>query len=610
MNRFLLAVLVSASLFGGPTPAQEPGGLQSPVTSVEGARVEGARVEGARQSGRAATITGRVVASEGNLPIANARVLARAAGAGGLRMATTDDEGNFQLTDLHPANYLIRVAAPGYILEPTAAVVPATFYRPGESVTLRMVKGGVITGRVLNASGDPMTLARVRAVRVRDAEGRPVRDFNAGRDWTTDDRGVYRLYSLEPGAYVVAANSTGMFRPVPTQPGSATEQGGAAAPIYYPSSTLDAATHVNVYQGAETRGIDIRYRVERAYSVRGTVVARAAQGGGAPSRDFISVTLSHAATGLGVASTRLQSGANNSFNFEGVPDGVYELTAQMAANTSDAAFALPQRVVVRGASVTDVLLTLTPLGSVTGRVLFETNVPAEAVEACRDARSSLLEETLISARRDETDAPKQPPPIASLLPVEAQPDASGEFALTNMNAGRYWLDVRPPSRLWYVRDLAWAATAAAAGTPAMPPPQGLTLKLGERVQGLTVKLTAGAASVAGRVVSPAKAAASPARLRVYAVPFEREHADDVLRYAETQVQPDGTFSLSHLAPGRYWLIARAEADADASNEHAGRAVILGAKTRAALRRDAEGANLAVELQPCRQVADYALRLTP
>lgn len=603
MNRFLLAVLVSASLFGGQTPAQEPGGPQSPVTSVEGAR----------QRGRAATITGRVVASEGNLPIANARVAARAAGAGGdspLRMATTDDEGNFQLTDLRPANYLIRVAAPGYIPEPTAEAAPATFYRPGESVTLRMVKGGVITGRVLNASGDPMTLARVRAVRVRDAEGRPVRDSNAGRDWTTDDRGVYRLYGLGPGAYIVAASSTGMFRPVPAQPGSTTGQGGATAPIYYPSSTLDAATHVNVYRGTETRGIDIRYRIERAYSVRGTVVARAAQGGAPPSRAFISVTLSHAATGLGVASALVQPGANNSFNFEGVPDGVYELTAQAAANTSDAAVALPQHVEVRGASVTDVLLRLTPLGSVTGRVLLETNVPAEAVEACRDARSSLLEETLISARRDEADAaPKQPPPIASLLPVEAQPDASGEFALTNMTAGRYGLDVRPPSRLWYVRDLAWAATATAAGTPATPPPHGLTLNPGERVQGLTVKLAAGAAGVAGRV-SLATGAASPARLRVYAVPVEREHADDVLRYAETQVQPDGTFSLSHLAPGRYWLIARAQADAVASNEHAGRAVILGAKTRAALRRDAEGANLAVELQPCRPIADYALRFTP
>jgi hypothetical protein len=194
-----------------------------------------------------------------------------------------------------------------------------------------------------------------------------------------------------------------------------------------------------------------------------------------------------------------------------------------------------------------------------------------------------------------------------LPPVDAQPDASGEFALIGMNAGRYSLDVRPPSRLWYVRDIAWASTATAASTPPTPPPHGLTLKPGERVQGLTVKLAAGAAGVAGRV-STAAGASSPPGLRVYAVPAEREHADDVLRYGETQVQPDGTFSLAHLAPGRYWLIARAQADA--SHEHAGRAVILGAKTRAALRRDAEGANLAVELQPCRQITDYALRFAP
>lgn len=600
MNRSLLAVLVSASLLGGQATAHEPGAPQAPATSVEGAR----------QVGRAGNITGRVVESEGNLPLANARVAARAAGARGTsswRMATTDDEGNFQLTDLRPANYLIRVAAPGYTHEPAAAAAPATFYRPGESVTLRMVKGGVITGRVLNPGGDPMTLARVRAVRVRDAEGSPVRDSGAGRDWTTDDRGVYRLYGLEPGAYVVAASSTGMFRAAPTLPGSAAGQGGAAAPTYHPSSALDAATQVNVYGGTETRGIDIRYRAERTYAVRGTVVARAAQRDAPLPRALISITLSHAGTGVGVASALIQPGAGNNFNFEGVPDGVYELTAQAAANTSDAAAAPPQRVVVRGANVTDALLTLAPLGSVTGRVLLETDGPADAVEACRDARSSLPEETLVSARRDEPDV-KQPPPVASLPPVDAQPDAGGEFALTGMNAGRYSLDVRPPSRLWYVRDIAWVpAAVAAAGTPPTRFPHGLTLKPGERVQGLTVKLAAGAAGIAGRVFTAAGAAAPPG-LRVYAVPAEREHADDVLRYGETLVQPDGTFSLAHLAPGHYWLVARARADA--SHEHEGRAVILGAKARAALRRDAEGANLAIELQPCRQVTDYALRFTP
>jgi hypothetical protein len=618
MNRFLLAALVSALLCAGQGAAQEP----NSASSIPGAAVAPPQQspatpgEEARPGGRAATITGRVVASEGNFGIANARIVARAAGVGGaasLRTAISDDEGKFQLTNLRLANYLIRVAAPGYISEPTAATTPATFHRPGEIVTLRMVKGGVITGRVLNPNGDPMALARVRVVRVADAEGRPVRDSNPTPDRTTDDRGIYRLYGLEPGDYVVAAYSPNMFRAAPSQTSSAAGQGGEAA-TYHPSSTLDAATRVKVYGGEETRSIDIRYRVERSYAVRGGVVARPAPAGSASSsRAYISITLWHVATGIALNFENfLPTGANNLFNFNGVPDGVYELTALTAPGTTDAAVAPPQRITVRGADVNGVVLTLTPFASVTGRVLLETTGTTETVAACREARTASPEEILISARRDEAGAAGQLPSVAALLPVEAQPDARGEFVLTNMNEGHYSLDVRPPNRLWYVRDISPAnAPGAAAGAPLNLPLNGLRLKQGERVQGLTVKLARGAASVAGHIAPAAGAAASPARLlRVYAVPFEREHADNVLRYAETQVQLDGAFALAHLAPGRYWLVARAATGADAANEDAGRAVILDAKTRAALRREAESANLAVELQPCQQVADYALRFTP
>jgi hypothetical protein len=197
-----------------------------------------------------------------------------------------------------------------------------------------------------------------------------------------------------------------------------------------------------------------------------------------------------------------------------------------------------------------------------------------------------------------------------LLPVEAQPDTRGEFTLTHMNAGRYSLDVRPPGRLWYVRDIALASATTTPGTANKLPWNGLTLKLGERVQGLTVKLAHGAASIAGRISPAAEGAALPARLRVYVVPVEREHANNVLRYAETEVRPGGAFAVAHLAPGRYWLVARATADAETSNVNVGLGIILDAKTRDALRRDAESANLVVELQPCQQVADYALRFKP
>jgi Carboxypeptidase regulatory-like domain len=518
-------------------------------------------------------IAGRVVASSGNFPIVNARVIARAAGGPtSMRMATTDEDGKFKLTDLSPGNYVVRVGAAGYIPEPSFTA--SSFYRPGENITIRMIKGGVITGRVLNKNGEPMALARVRSVRVNDEEGNPVRDATTGRDWTTDDRGMYRLYGLEPGAYVVSATFTNMFRAPLSQP--RTGQASEAAPTYYPSATLDGATLVNVSAGNETGGIDIRYRTERSYTVRGTIAGQNAQSGAPMGRTSIAVILSHAGTGVVVAATTIVPlNGNNGFNFEGIGDGVYELTAQTASGTSDAATALPQRVNVQGASVTDLVLTLTPMGSIAGRVLLETTEP---IEACRGANAGSIQEALITARRDVVS--KKTSTLASLLPVEGKPDQGGEFLLTNMSAGRYVLDVRPPSRIWFVRDIAWENTAKPASTD-------VTLKLGERLAGLKIKLAQGAASIAGQVAN------EDARLHVYLVPAEKDQENNALRYADTPVHSDGAFSISNLAPGRYWLLVR---EPDSSI------------TRSALRREAIKTNVEVLLQPCQKLVNQALRV--
>ena len=504
-------------------------------------------------------ITGRVVASSDNFPIANARILGRAAGGpSSVRIATTDDDGKFQLTNLAPANYVIRVAAAGYV--PDLALTDIPVYRPGENVTLRMIKGGVITGRVVNQNGQPMALARVRAVRVKDAEGNAVRD-SAVRDWTTDDRGIYRAYGLEPGAYVVSANGT----------------------TYHPSATLDTAIVVNVVNGNETGGVDIKYRPEHSYAVSGMIVGGAAQGDAPLRRAIISVTLSHATSGVTVAFTTIVPNAGNSvFNFDAVPDGVYELTAQAAPGSKDATLAPPQLVTVRGASVTGIVLTLMPMGSVSGRVLIET-------ESCAEVPATSLQETLITAKAETQRSAKPAPPVASLLPVEAQPDTRGEFLLTNMSAGKYALNVKLASSRLYVREIAREPGPMTARFNL------LTLKSGQHVNGLIIKLASGAASVTGRVSADTDL---PSRLNVYAVPAKREHADEVLRYAHAQVQPDGSFSLKHLAPDRYFLLPISATD------------LFDPKARAALRRDAERANVSVDFKPCQRVTGYTLRVTP
>jgi hypothetical protein len=79
-----------------------------------------------------------------------------------------------------------------------------------------------------------------------------------------------------------------------------------------------------------------------------------------------------------------------------------------------------------------------------------------------------------------------------------------------------------------------------------------------------------------------------------------------LRYGEASINTDGTFALTNLAPGRYWLIARPAPESD-SPERIIRPLSWDADTRAKLRRDAEAANTTIELQSCQRVNDYVLR---
>jgi hypothetical protein len=78
---------------------------------------------------------------------------------------------------------------------------------------------------------------------------------------------------------------------------------------------------------------------------------------------------------------------------------------------------------------------------------------------------------------------------------------------------------------------------------------------------------------------------------------------------EAAVQGDGTFSLSNLTPGLYWLVARQASEEDASERFPG-PLAWNLNSRASLRRDGEASNTVVDLKPCQRVSDYKLPYVP
>jgi hypothetical protein len=431
-------------------------------------------------------ITGRVVTEDGTelpgvwvslIPVATDRRKSTSGSQG----TATDGEGNFKFTGLATRVYSVSVSSAngymsvkGYVPRP----IPVNerqdggYHRVGDDVTITMIKGGVITGRVTNAAGAPLIDVLVNATMVRDAEGIPAR--RAARLRFTDDRGYYRIYGLSPGTYIVYASNAFLTLPTPYD---------GKAPTYHPSSTRDTAAEVTVTSGGEISGVDIRFRGDQGHAVSGSV-----SGSGESSTSYARqiIALTSAVNGA------IQSDAHfihidegdAKFAIYGVADGEYEITARWVLDSEEVVLAsTPRRVVVKGADVGGIVLKLLPMGSIAGKFTLEVTPGI-----CESKRKWLLEEALLALRYEAK--PEEAPPARNQTMINGLTE-KGEFTVYNLKANRYFLEPRLPNENWYVKAItAPASTSVSANTKAAVARgvvvtdisrNGITLKAGEKI---------------------------------------------------------------------------------------------------------------------------------
>ena len=545
----------------------------------------------AQQSPKGGAITGRVLGDDGN-PLAHAGVQVNEAEARGPNRAshqtTTDDEGYFRVANLPPADYYITASAEGYLHAQALATDPSVqdkrYFRPGATVTITLKKGGVITGRVTDAEDRAVVAVQVSLEYVRDEFDRPMAAAWVEKDGLTDDRGVYRLFGLRPGSYLIRAGGRG-------RQARAASAYDSDAPTYHPSATRETATEVRVRAGDEVTGIDIRYRGETGYAIRGVVTGATHFNRGTDLR--LNRLPDGAQVGFTYARVEDQS---LRFDFEGLPDGDYELTAERSGSDEEdnGAASPPRRVTIKGADVNGIEMRLIALSSISGRLAF-----AEGTTRCQSQSHKRLSYVLPLAHRDGASKPAED---------QGRPNEQGEFALRRLEAGNYWLIARLQYDEWYLRAITQPGPAS-ANRPVDVSRRGLTLRPGERRTGLIMTVAEGAALLVGRVIPTTEGARLPMRLRAHLVPAEPDSADDALRYAEVDVESDGRFMMRNLAPGRYHLLARPAPDVE-SPEKPIRLAAWSAESRAKLWREARAAKAEIELQACQRVMDYVLRYAP
>jgi hypothetical protein len=330
-------------------------------------------------------ITGRVLADNGQ-PLPGVAVMADSAQlrSAGARSATTNENGDFRLTGLALAAYSLRAALPAYVMLPLTGVMgEPKFFHAGDSATITMAKGGV-TGRVTNANSEPIPGLSIKAIRLRDIVGQPISNASFAR--RTDDRGLYRIFGLPSGTYIVGTDgaNAGWSH-------NADEQ-AEDAPTYHPSSTRDTALELTVQTGLELTGIDLRYRGERGRTVSGKFFDSGNTG-------VVNIELRRPGGGERVVVTwqsinRTQPNQPIGFELRGVADGEYDLVAERLGGEDDGSASAPRHLTVNGADVSGIELRLTPFASVTGKLaLIET--PTENKAACQNNRQAFFEEVAI-----------------------------------------------------------------------------------------------------------------------------------------------------------------------------------------------------------------------
>jgi hypothetical protein len=211
----MLAAAIAVFVGGSTVPAAEQGAppppapVQQPFQGGRGQQpTRDARAQAAIGTG---LISGTVVTEGTGTPVRRARVTLSGGELRGGRSTITNDDGVFTFAALPAGRFNLSASKAGYVDIAYGARRPG---RPGtpiqlldgqklEKATIHLPRGSVITGIVVDEHGEPAPRTQVRVMRYVMRTGE--RTLQQGGSDQTDDRGIYRIYGLQPGEYLVTA---------------------------------------------------------------------------------------------------------------------------------------------------------------------------------------------------------------------------------------------------------------------------------------------------------------------------------------------------------------------------------------------------------------------
>jgi hypothetical protein len=501
------------------------------------------------------------------------------------RMTVTDDAGRFRFANLPTASYSVWASKPGYV---------TTYYggkRPGRgpgvpvalaegqqaALALKMLRGAVVTGRITDASGGPAQ-AQVQVLQYQTIGGekllRPAYGFSSLGS-ATDDRGVYRVFGLPPGEYLVSASirsTAGELRSVSpaeiawarqlAQPGTGATVGGVPAsaaqpparsqtvgyaPVFFPG-TVDsaAASVVNLAAGEERTGIDITLQMVPTSRIEGAVME---PDGRVPAGVQVNL-FPKSFTGDPFLLLPRASVAGGRFIVAGVSPGTYVLTARgrgagPAAPPAGGRGPAPPtlwamtEVTVSGEDLTNLEMRLEPGVAIAGRVAFE-------------SETGQTPPTVTNVRPGLSTWRAGSGPSVSITVPSATVDAEGKFRFASVLPGRYQAGGFLPG-LSASQTPQWVMKSVTAnGQDVTDAP--LEIRPREEPPEIVITFTDKVTEVTGTLFDAAGRPSSDLSIIMFSA-NRQFWTEGSRRTRPVRPSSDGKFKFAGLPPGEYYMAA-------------------------------------------------------
>lgn len=478
------------------------------------------------------SVSGRVML--GDKPVPRVAVMLTPAGAVSSNQrtpparATTDDNGNYHLTKVPPGSYNVMPYTPALVVENEGL-----FGQPGKSLMLgegeevdrvdfSLTKGGVITGRVTDAEGQPVIEQHVTLVRVDERGQRMPGSYFNPFMFSTDDRGVYRLYGLTPGRYKVSVGDAPDSGAIRMGFG-----GGTYKRTFHPDVTDEArAAILEVRAGGETSDIDIKLGgASKTFVATGRVVDADS---GKPLANLtygFGAVIGQQSTIGAYGWTNNRTNADGQFRIEGLNAGRY--AAFVVATEQVDFYSEPTVFEVNDSDVSGLEIKVRRGSSISGLAVIEGTNDAEVL-----AKVSRLELRSFYNQTQELSAPR-------MAPISISPD--GSFRITGLQAGKVQITFAnypsPPKGFSILR----------VEQDGVMQHYGIEIGAGENVSGVRVVIGYGTGVVRGQIKIQGGERPPDLRFRVLARRLDDE------RTLTPVAMPDirGSFRFENLMAGQY-----------------------------------------------------------